>query len=42
MKKTIYLIAAACCLLLAGCGAGDAKNTPDETPIRPDACTRPG
>ena len=31
MKKTIFLLAAFC-LLLAGCGAGDTGDTPNETP----------
>lgn len=35
MKKTILLIMAVFCLLLAGCGAGNTEDTPDETPNVP-------
>lgn len=35
MKKTILLIVAAICLLLAGCGAENPRNTPDESPNVP-------
>ena len=35
MRKTIFLAAAVLCLLLSGCGVGNTKDTPDETPAAP-------